>query len=310
MLVKALSGHDPIDSLISDDHFVIPVLASLTVSEHDVVSVRLDAEKNELGVNVRRSMAEMGCPPFKWTDQLVSFYQKTDAFLFETLVYNRSSIKRDLRKLVLRFAQKYCQRGGEALRVLAYGDGLGIDSCYLASAGYSVDYFEVSRKCIDFACILKDQLDLQFRVLNDPEQLMDGGYDLVIALDVLEHVPNPPALVKQLAGRLKAGGALIVSAPFWYVDPAVPTHLASNKVYSGDLKSLFAPAGLTPVDCGILWTPIVLIKTGLVGKMPSLLSVSGWKLYLNGAFLALARITNYPHLLLLRLAWLASKAKG
>ena len=147
MAAETVCGRDPIDDLISDDQFVAPLIASLTASDHATVLSRLDAESSELGVNVRTSMSEMGCSPYEWTDDLALFYQKTDALLFETLIYNRSAIKKDLRRLVLRFAQKYCSSGNPP-RAFAYGDGLGIDSCYLESAGYNVDYFEVSQKCI------------------------------------------------------------------------------------------------------------------------------------------------------------------
>lgn len=300
-MLKTSHNTEPVEALISDDKFVVPTLTSLTESDSETVLARMEAEKNELGINVRRAMTKMECTPYVWTDNLDRFYQTTDAFLFETLVYNRSSFKKDLRRLVLRFAEKHRNPNG-AIRVLIYGDGLGIDSCYLAARGYDVDYYEVSHTCIRFATALRTRLGLHFRILSDVDQIQDNNYDLVIALDVLEHVPDPPALTRALTRRLKMGGVLMVNAPFWFVEPAVQTHLARNKMYSGDLKTVFSPAGLSPVDCGVLWSPIVFIKTGFPLKALPLLSVRRLKLYSTGAFLAIARVTNLPHLLLIRLA--------
>lgn len=43
--------------------------------------------------------------------------------------------------------------------------------------------------------------------------LAPGEFDLALALDVLEHLPDPEAAVRQLHGRLRPGGALLVSLP-------------------------------------------------------------------------------------------------
>ena len=83
-----------------------------------------------------------------------------------------------------------------------------------------------------------------------------------MCLDVLEHVPDPPALVREIASYLKPGGVLLCSAPFYYVSESASTHLASNKTYSGDLRRLYTPAGLAPVDCAPMWIPIALEKCG------------------------------------------------
>ncbi len=39
------------------------------------------------------------------------------------------------------------------------------------------------------------------------------GFDLALLLDVLEHVPDPAALLAQVAARVRPGGALLVSVP-------------------------------------------------------------------------------------------------
>ena len=43
--------------------------------------------------------------------------------------------------------------------------------------------------------------------------LAPGEFDLALTLDVLEHLPDPEAAVRQLHARLRPGGALVVSLP-------------------------------------------------------------------------------------------------
>jgi len=49
--------------------------------------------------------------------------------------------------------------------------------------------------------------------------LADDSVDLLITLEMLEHVPDPPAVVRELARVLKPGGTVLVSVP-----SAVPRH--------------------------------------------------------------------------------------
>jgi SAM-dependent methyltransferase len=41
----------------------------------------------------------------------------------------------------------------------------------------------------------------------------DGGFDVVLCTEVLEHVPDPVAAIRELARVLKPGGRLLLSAP-------------------------------------------------------------------------------------------------
>jgi SAM-dependent methyltransferase len=48
---------------------------------------------------------------------------------------------------------------------------------------------------------------------------LDGGFDLIIATDILEHVRRPHLLLQQMGQRLAPGGRIVVSLPnfgHWY----------------------------------------------------------------------------------------------
>jgi len=218
---------------------------------------------------------------------LVEFYEQTDAFLYETLLWNRTPAKQEMQRWIVEFLTRETT---EPQRVLLYGDGLGCDSYTLARAGHRVTYFEVSQRCRQFATELFQGRGVEFEMVDRAEELPQGGFDAVVCLDVLEHVPDPPALVRQLVGWLRPGGHLVVHAPFSYVATDVSTHLKSNKKYSGDWRRLYGDCGLEPVDAAFFWNPIALrlreqnaspSATPSGSRLPFSARLGGWLLRLR-----------------------------
>ncbi len=238
-------------------------------------------------------LAEWKLKPHIWQERLNDFYRESDAFLFETLVWNRLPLKNEIRSWIGEFIQGD-SRG--PIRILTFGDGLGIDSLYLAQAGHAVDYFEVSPRCVRFAQALAERMHTSLNVISAKDQIERRAYDVVICLDVLEHVPEPPSLVRELAGFLKPGGRLIAHAPFWHIHSAAVTHLAVNRKYCGDLARLYRSAGFRVIDGKFFWHPIVLEMTvGTSARTPVPLG-RRLSLGLGGLLLSIARVWNSPHL--------------
>ena len=132
-------------------------------------------------------------------------------------------------------------------------------------------------------------------ILTNPDDLAAESFDAVVCLDVLEHVPSPPQLVRQLAGYLRPGGYLLSHAPFWFVHPSVGTHLAANRKYSGELRQLYGAAGLRAVDAALAWNPIALEKANRSQETLSPISVPiQAKLCLGGMLLKFSRWWNWP----------------
>ncbi len=152
-----------------------------------------------------------------WNDALAEFYSETDAFLYETSVWNGRLLKTRTR----RWIGDFLERDRRPLKILAYGDGLGFDSLYLAQREHDVSYFEVSQKCQAFAGSIFERAGASVRILTASHPPEQGAFDAVLCLDVLEHVPQPEELVGELAGYMRPGGWLIVSAPFHYTTAAV-----------------------------------------------------------------------------------------
>jgi SAM-dependent methyltransferase len=191
---------------------------------------------------------------------------------------------------------KYLNKNlGQNLDILTVGDGLGVDSLYLTRAGHHVTYIETSAYAQAFAKKLFADSAKEIIVLDEPNQIPKNSYDVVICLDVLEHVPDPHDFVKTMTSYLKPNGHFIVHAPFYQIRPNTPTHLKSNRRYSGSLR-LYEKHGLKLVDGEPTWRPITLRKisgrkNGYSSFQPKLLA-----LRLAGLYLALGRFTILPFL--------------
>lgn len=99
---------------------------------------------------------------------------------------------------------------GKKGRLLDVGCGPGYGSRYFMDNGYEVLGVEVSGAAAsqaEAAGVAVVTQDIEKAPL--PEGLFDG----VVALEVLEHVAQPLALLKAMAGRLAPDGALIISLP-------------------------------------------------------------------------------------------------
>jgi 2-polyprenyl-6-hydroxyphenyl methylase/3-demethylubiquinone-9 3-methyltransferase len=101
-------------------------------------------------------------------------------------------------------------------------------------------------------------------------QALDGQFDLVTAMEVIEHVADPAAFLKALAKRLAPGGLLVLSTPNatgWSRLLMITvgeglgriprgTHDFDKFIAPERMKALLAEAGLKCLDVeGIAWSP-------------------------------------------------------
>lgn len=276
----------------NDEEKVVKWLSELTSKSPILVRSRLYKERDNPGINVSIAMRKYGLEPHVWTDKLTEFYSQTDAFLYELIVWNLNKRKRRMRRRIGKYLYKNL---GQNLDILTVGDGLGVDSVYLTRAGHHVTYIETSAYAQAFAKKIFADCAKDINVLDDPNQIPKNSYDVVICLDVLEHVPDPHEFVKTMTSYLKPDGHFIVHAPFFQIRPNTPTHLKSNRKYSGSLR-LYEKHGLKLVDGEPTWSPIALKKksgrkNGYSSFKPKLLA-----LRFAGLYLALGRFTVLPFL--------------
>ncbi len=276
-------------------------VARVTGLTRDEVIDRLVRERRDMGGTVRRELEAAGIRPHVWSDELIEFYSKSTAMLFETIVWNHTPAKVAMRQWIVDYLRAIHPAGA---CVLTFGDGLGYDSAALAAAGNSLHYFEVGERSVAFARDLFDAQAVTVEVIETLEQIPARSFDAVVCLDVLEHVPDAGGVVQLLADALKPGGRLIVHAPFWYLSPAVGTHLRTNRRYSGDVARLYEPAGLRPIDGRLFWDPLILEKRGLTEPGAPVPRATRLRLRAGGLLLSVGRYWSAPHIAVAK--WLMS----
>lgn len=97
------------------------------------------------------------------------------------------------------------QRGG---RVLVAGAGRGGLSWILAEAGYAVTSIDLHPEHFKVPA-----LNCTFCDLNQPLPFAADNFDLVLAIEVVEHLENPWAFLREAIRVLKPGGNLVFSTP-------------------------------------------------------------------------------------------------
>ncbi|HLW67007.1 MAG TPA: class I SAM-dependent methyltransferase [Gemmataceae bacterium] len=281
---------DPLLAPLDDNRTLIDWIANLTGAPPEQVRQRLHREERDIGHNVREDLRRRRLHRHVWSDGLLEFYRETDAFLYELVAWNRHPDKLKLRNWVAEFL---AFQGGRR-RILCLGDGLGFDSLYLHRVGHEVTYSELSDLSSRFARTLFAHAGASPALYHETaDKLPPESFDVVACLDVLEHVPDPPSLLADLARAIRPGGFLIVSAPFWMLTRECPTHLRSNRKYSGRLISLARANGLSLYDGRWIWEPLVLVKAG-PGFEAKANRWRRFRLHLTGTLLATGNITVAP----------------
>jgi SAM-dependent methyltransferase len=275
----------PLIRPLDNNDELIRLLCEVTSEPRHTVIQRLLDEENCVGTNVRRDLICAGVKPNVWSDKLADFYKTTKSFLYETSVWNRAPLKLQMRNWMRQFLQKRSQ--GRSLKVLSFGDGLGFDSAYLAAVGHDVTYYEISDECVHFAKQVFAINGQHIHIVRSIDDLPAGEFDVVVSLDVLEHVQRPGDYVALFANLLKPGGLLLSHAPFFFTSYHRVTHIRSNKKYSG-CKELYRRHGLHPVDGRFFWDPIALEKSETPPTDTNLGLIQA-----GGLLLKLARYSNH-----------------
>lgn len=154
---------------------------------------------------------------------------------------------------------------------LDVGCGAGLLAEPLARLGAEVTAIDASEELIEAAKAhaAAGGLDIDYRACAVED--MDGAFDLVTCLEVVEHVADPRAFIAALTKRVAAGGLLILSTPnrtgwsrLLTVTLAeglgrVPrgTHDYAKFITPDELAAMVRDAGLEVLDIqGIAFSPL------------------------------------------------------
>lgn len=153
---------------------------------------------------------------------------------------------------------------------LDVGCGAGLLAEPLARLGAQVTAIDAAPELIDVALdhARRQALEIDYRAAAVED--IDGQFDLVTSLEVIEHVADPKAFVEALARRLAPGGLIILSTPnrtAWSKLLTITLAEGFGRVPKGthDFDKFIAPEGMKPLlenaglKCvdfeGIAWSP-------------------------------------------------------
>lgn len=114
------------------------------------------------------------------------------------------------RRIVAALIDRFRPKAGP-LRILEVGAGTGSNIELLQSYG-RVDAIEPDDQARERAS-LRTGIDIRGGYLPDGVVLEDGAYDLIVLLDVLEHIPEDRASLALLRRKLTPGGRLLLTVP-------------------------------------------------------------------------------------------------
>jgi 2-polyprenyl-3-methyl-5-hydroxy-6-metoxy-1,4-benzoquinol methylase len=104
----------------------------------------------------------------------------------------------------------------EKLSVLDAGCGTGFIAAQIARLGHSVLGVDASREGVEIA--RHESPHLRFEVRSVYDDLADlappTGWDLIVSLEVIEHLFSPMRFLQNMHRHLRSDGTLILSAPY------------------------------------------------------------------------------------------------
>ncbi|MGH8583982.1 MAG: class I SAM-dependent methyltransferase [Gammaproteobacteria bacterium] len=146
-----------------------------------------------------------------------------------------------LAAMVERFAPRV---GRRPLRIIEPGCGTGASLLYFRDRGYAVEGFDISETAVSY-CTRRGLRVVQAS-FEYPPAFEQGGYDVVLLPDVIEHMADEAHCAAFAARLLCPGGTLIVTAP---ADPGLwsrhdEVHHHRRRYRKPDLMRVLEAAGL------------------------------------------------------------------
>lgn len=148
-------------------------------------------------------------------DEFMHGHRKKTLFFIDCL--ERYSIKRGLRP--------------SEIYVLDVGCGNGRNvTLPVAELGFQVTGIDLHRPSIEAATSYNRLANAQFFVKTVQEHQPDRPYDVVILSDVLEHVPDPGAMLDAILRLLSPNGLVLISVPNGYGPFEIEQFLVRRKI--------------------------------------------------------------------------------
>jgi 2-polyprenyl-3-methyl-5-hydroxy-6-metoxy-1,4-benzoquinol methylase len=166
---------------------------------------------------------------------VLNYYKTSTLYLYELTWWH--SLRDDRRFADSVICMEYAKKNN-LYKFLDFGCGIGSHSIVMASEGLNTTLFDVSEDLVNYAKWRMEQRNFSAEYMSGDPNTLTGEYDFILALDVLEHIPDPYETLKLLINRLSPNGILCVSVPSTPL-PSRPMHYDYfRKHLKADTKSL------------------------------------------------------------------------
>ena len=231
--------------------------------DHKTILNKLFNELLLTGWNVCQEVEKFNVTPHVFNDNMLKFYAETNAFIYECLIDGMKVDKRKKDNFIIDCIIRYYK--DKKIKILCYGDGIGLDSQIYAERGYDVFYFDFSGPTSEFAMhrLKEKKLINKVTFINKEEELVNNSFDVIICREVLEHIEMPIDTIKNLWNFLKLDGVCFLSESFSRVEECFPTHLHSNLKYTDEILNIMISSGFYYLDRFIDSNLYVFKKTNL-----------------------------------------------
>lgn len=217
-------------------------------AEQDEYVADVMAFTNQTLEQVRARM-KLGSKPLKqewetWeargemTDERIKeFYKQTTNYIYELGEWHL--FVDDKRQSDLALVQY--MREHQPKNILDFGGGAGLTAIPLARAGFDVTLADLEGASLDFAAFRAKRHGIPLKLWRSDVEAMppDATYDVILALDVLEHLPAAEleAVVTKLVSLKTEQTTVIMSAPFGRTS-VHPMHLDSDEHTEAQVERL------------------------------------------------------------------------
>jgi 2-polyprenyl-3-methyl-5-hydroxy-6-metoxy-1,4-benzoquinol methylase len=120
------------------------------------------------------------------------------------------------------------QRFASGSRLLEFGHGVGSTAILFAGHGFNLTLAEISEPVQKFAQWRLARRNIEAVFTLDSATLAGDPFDVVVSMDVMEHLDDPLRTIEHLVALLAPGGVLIMNVAFG-LDPKQPEHLIKRR---------------------------------------------------------------------------------
>jgi len=214
---------DPTLSRDQDD-YVAAVVAFTPGVTKEQVRARMKRGSEPLKEEWNKWEAEGPMTP----ERMTAFYKQTENYIYELAEWHLwvpGKRESDM-QLVENFKVMKPQN------ILDFGGGVGLMAIPLAQAGFDVTLADLDSTTLKFGAFRAEKLKLPLKIWKTDVEAAppDKKYDVIMALDVLEHLPKD--ILKESVDKLvklkHKGTQIIISAPFGRTS-VHPMHLDADE---------------------------------------------------------------------------------